>query len=507
MTYTYDYDVIVVGAGIGGLTTGALLAHDGYRVLVAEGHIEPGGCASSFERKRPNGDRFIFDVGATLFAGFGPGGAHHWVGQKLGIRWPVRRLEPAMQIWLPDRQVTRWGDERWLDERREAFPAQAWEAEGFWHDQEQIADIAWRFAARQPPMPPEHLGDLVGMLPSVRPELAFLLPQLIRTVGRALDARGITDRRLRTFIDGQLLISAQATASECSWVYGAVALDFARIGAHYVQGGAWSLAHTLAAALVRDGGELRCRCCVQRILTRGDHAVGVETDKGERLTARHVVGNITLWDAARLLGEAASRRFQQTVEVAPRGWGACTLYLGVDEAAIPAGLAEHQQVIADYDRPLGEANSVFISIHPPDDHRRAPDGQRAVTVSTHTAAERWWGWRTAEPARYREEKAVMAERMLDTMALALPNIRQHIRYQQVGTPFSFWRYTRRHQGMVGGLPQRLANSGFFSLGPRAAGVANFWLVGDSTFPGQSTAAVTQSGIRVYKAIRQNNCKL
>jgi phytoene dehydrogenase-like protein len=94
----------------------------------------------------------------------------------------------------------------------------------------------------------------------------------------------------------------------------------------------------------------------------------------------------------------------------------------------------------------------------------------------------------------------MAERMLDTVALALPEIRRHIRYQQVGTPFSFWRYTHRQQGMVGGLPQLRGSSGLWSLGPRAAGIGGLWLVGDSTFPGQSTAAVTQSGIRVYNAI-------
>jgi phytoene dehydrogenase-like protein len=96
----------------------------------------------------------------------------------------------------------------------------------------------------------------------------------------------------------------------------------------------------------------------------------------------------------------------------------------------------------------------------------------------------------------------MAERMLDTVALALPDIRGRIRYQQIGTPVSFWRYTRRHQGMVGGLPQRPWSSGIFSLGPRAAGLGSLWLVGDSTFPGQSTAAVTQSGIRVYNAIQR-----
>jgi phytoene dehydrogenase-like protein len=94
----------------------------------------------------------------------------------------------------------------------------------------------------------------------------------------------------------------------------------------------------------------------------------------------------------------------------------------------------------------------------------------------------------------------MAERMLDTVALALPELRRYIRYQQVGTPFSFWRYTRRRHGMVGGLPQLLGSSGLLSLGPRAAGVGGLWLVGDSTFPGQSSAAVTQSGIRAYEAI-------
>ena len=490
----------MIGAGIGGLTAAALLARAGYRVLVLEGHIEPGGCASSFERKRPNGERYIFDVGATLFAGFGPGGAHHWVGQRLGISWPVRRLEPALEVWLPDRRVTRWGDARWADERRVAFPAQAWEAERFWREQERIADIAWRFAARQPPVPPETLADLLGMSVRARPEMALLFPQLWRTVGQALRSHGIADRRLRAFVDAQLLISAQATARECAWLYGAVALDFARIGAHYVEGGAWSLARTLAAAFARDGGELRYRTWVKRILTRDGRAIGVETERGEQVFAGQVVANVTLWDAARLLGQAAPRRLLRAIAGAPRGWGACTLYLGVDEAAIPAGMAEHHQVIACYDRPLGEANSVFISAHPADDRSRAPAGQRAITVSTHTDAERWWRWRKEDPARYRAEKAAMAERMLDTVALALPEIRRHIRYQQVGTPFSFWRYTQREQGMVGGLPQRLGSSGLFSLGPRAAGIGGLWLVGDSTFPGQSTAAVTQSArFRVYNA--------
>ena len=494
-------DVIVIGAGIAGLTTAALLAQDGYRVLVLEGHIEPGGCASSYKRKRPNGDAYVFDVGATLFTGFLPGGAHHWVGERLGLTWPVRPLEPAMEVWLPDRRVVRWGDERWLAERQQAFVAQAWQAEGFWREQERIAEIAWRFASRLPPLPPETPGDLARLVPTIRPELVRLLPAMVRTVGQALAAHAITDRRLKTYIDGQLLISAQTTHATCGWLFGAVALDLARLGVFYAEGGAWSLAKTLATVLEQHGGQICYRQWVTRIQTRNGAVTGVQTADGEVFSARHVVANTTLWDVAELLDTQPGWRLTQAVDSFPQGWGACMLYLGVDQAALPNSRAEHHQIIRQYDVPLGEAQSVFVSIHPGDDHSRAPAGQRALTVSTHTAVERWWRWRENDPQRYREEKAAMGERMLDTVALALPRIREHIRYQQIGTPTSFWRYTHRQRGMVGGLPQLRRNSGLLALGPRAAGIRNLWMVGDSTFPGQSTAAVTQSAIRAYQAIR------
>jgi phytoene dehydrogenase-like protein len=228
---------------------------------------------------------------------------------------------------------------------------------------------------------------------------------------------------------------------------------------------------------------------------------GVETLRGERFQAPVVVANTTHWNVARLLAEP-SAQLERRAEHSPRGWGAFMLYLGVDEAVLPPGSAEHQQVIGRYDLPLGEANSVFISVHPADDRRRAPAGQRAITISTHTGVERWWNWRRQSRARYREEKAAMAERMLATAHTALPGLQSAIRYQQDATPVSFERYTHRYQGMVGGLPQTPRTYGLLSLGPRAARVAGLVLAGDSTFPGQSTAAVTQSGIRAYQVVRR-----
>jgi phytoene dehydrogenase-like protein len=321
-------------------------------------------------------------------------------------------------------------------------------------------------------------------------------------VGHELRRYGLGDRALRAFIDAQLLISAQVVADECAWLFGSVALDLARQGVFYAEGGAWSIARTLADAFIRDGGELRYRAWVERVLVEDGRAVGVRLAGGEELRARHIIAGQTVWDVARLLGEHAPRRLRRLAGATPEGWGAFTLYLGVDEAAIPAGLPEHHQVLLRYDEPMGEANTAFLSLHPAYDTSRAPAGQRAVTVSTHTRVGPWWEARAAGRAAYVERKERLAEGLLSAIERVLPAVRGHIRYRQAGTPVSFQRYTRRAEGMVGGLGQRPSQSGFFSLGARAAGVDRLWLVGDSAFPGQSTAAVTQGAIRVYRALRR-----
>src|SRR3954453_7113444 len=109
--------IVVIGAGIGGLTAAALLAQAGLDVTVLEAHVDPGGCAATFYHQG-----YRFDAGATLVGGFQPGGAHALIGERLGITWPARRTEPAMQVHLPDQVVTRYGeDEAWRAERQSAF--------------------------------------------------------------------------------------------------------------------------------------------------------------------------------------------------------------------------------------------------------------------------------------------------------------------------------------------------------------------------------------------------
>jgi phytoene dehydrogenase-like protein len=169
------------------------------------------------------------------------------------------------------------------------------------------------------------------------------------------------------------------------------------------------------------------------------------------------------------------------------------LYLGIDGRDLGDHFPLHHQVIVG--EPLGEGNSVFLSLSPAWDAQRAPAGMRALTLSTHTDLRTWWQLQATDPEAYATRKEIYQERLLTAAERALPGLRSRVRLALPATSVTFERFTRRHMGWVGGFPQTSLLRG---RGPRIA--RNLWLVGDSIFPGQSTAAVALGGLRVSRAV-------
>ncbi len=483
--------IVVIGAGVGGLTAAALLAKAGFDVTVLEAHIYPGGCAGTFYHKG-----YRFDAGATVAGGFQPGGPHEIVGRMLGITWPIKRIEPAWIVHLPDRVVTRWGaDDQWRAERDEKLP----ELRRFWGLQEHAADVVWQFAARLPAWPPSTPADLFRLATKIRPAMIPLAPLALTTTGRWLDTLGVRDPIARLFIDGQLMISAQVTAAQANALYSSIAIDLPRSGANHVQGGIGTLARTLAASLQAQGGRILYRREVTGIEVVNGQVKRVHTNKGETYEADIVLANLTPWALVKLLGEATPAALQREVASRHSTWGAFTLYLGVPNANLANVQADHFQIIKRADQPLGEGNSVFVSLSDADDTERSPAGYRAVTLSTHTHIEPWWELRSTDPAAYEARIADYRDRLLDGAEQAIPGLRQHADLIMPGTPAAFQRFTRRPGGMVGGFAQ---TSLFNARGPHT-GVGNLWLVGDSIFPGQSTAGVTAGALRVAAEVQRS----
>ncbi len=482
--------VVVVGAGIGGLTTAALLAKAGLDVTVLEAHVYPGGCAGTFYHQG-----YRFDAGATLAAGFEPGGGMTRLAETLGITWPVEPARVALRAHLPDgSMVTRWTDPaRWQTERQRTFgPA----GEPFWRWQEETAEVLWDVALRGAPWPPQTAGEMgmlartglhmAGRSPSRLPDLAI---DAFRPVSAHLHA---APERLRQYADGQLLIAAQATSTHANALYGAAALDMPRRGVAHVSGGIGKLAEALGDAVRRHGGQVHFRQKVTRVSVRSDGARVVKTSKGASFEADAVVFNLPPWDAAPLLGDAAPARMRRAA-LPGDSRGAFMVYVGLNGSILPDDFPLHHQVLVR--EPFGEGNSVFLSLSLPDDAARGPGGHRALTVSTHTDLLPWWALFERDRDAYEARKAEYTDRVLATAQVAIPRLRSAARLLLPGTPVSFQRFTHRSRGWVGGFPQ---TSLFRAWAPRLG--QGLWLVGDSIFPGQSVLAAALGGTRVADAV-------
>ncbi|MEO8610861.1 MAG: FAD-dependent oxidoreductase [Chloroflexota bacterium] len=488
--------VVIIGAGIGGLTTAALLIQAGYGVTVLEAQTYPGGCASTFTHQG-----YRFDSGATVAGGFQENGPHALVGKLLGIRWPVRDYDPAWVVHLPDRDVTLTQDN--ADVLRN-FPG----SERFWKHQSKIADLGWSLSAQGLPWPPSNLAELLRLTRTGfrnLPKDLLLLPLAIRTVYQWLQGYGLAqDMSFLRFIDAQLLISAQTTSRHANAAYSATALDLARQGVVHIEGGIGGLAETLVEYIRNLGGQVLYRQRVNKVHVESGRISGVSVQTGRRakkddfLPCDFLVANVSPWSLDELLAESSPARLRQEVTNRPAGWGAFALHVGLESANLPPDLPDHHQFITTMEGELGEGRSIFLSMSPTWDKTRAPDGHRAVTLTTHTAVQPWWDLIVSDKAAYEARKNAYAETMLDAVEKVIPGFRSSIRLLLPGSPLTFQFYTDRHLGMVGGFPQK---SLFTARGPRV-GIPNLRLVGDSIFPGQSTAGVTLGAMRVADDVKR-----
>ena len=482
MQHTYPKGrIVIVGAGIGGLCAGALLAQKGLDVTVLETHSIPGGCASTFSRSG-----FRFDAGATVGCGFHRNGPLDRLGRDLGITWPLMPSPVAWEYHCGDLSLQ-------LDHMREDILARFPGSAPFWKEQEEAATLLWSLTKKGVAWPPASAGDigrLAARMPGKISDLALLVKLAGSTIQQWLGRHGLdADSELIRFIDAQLLISLQTTSSEANALFGAIALDLPVRGTHRITGGIGTVARELAVSIEKNGG---------RVLY-GKEAVTIEVDKGkartvttadrERYEADAFICNLTPGSLAALCPEAVSGRKGNK-----GGWSAYMLYLGLEEEVCEKSGC-HLQLLRP-DAPLGECGSIFASISPSDDSLRAPEGKRAMTVSTHTRPGHWWQALKQGNDAYDALRKGYRDDVLSLLEDAIPGIGNHIVVEHDATPVSWERWTGRKGGFVGGTPQ----TGLMGVrGPRTK-LGNLFLAGDSVFPGQSLPGVTTGARRTAELV-------
>ena len=504
--------IVVVGAGIGGATTAALLAKRGHEVIVFDQAIVPGGCASTFQRRG-----YTFDVGATQVAGLEPGGIHHRIFNELEIDLPpATECDPACAVFLPGETtpISVWRDpQRWQAEREQQFPG----SEAFWSLLQKLFEISWQFQSRDPVLPPRNLWDIGQLLAAVRPDTLLTVPFTLATVGDALNLLGLgDDRRLRLFLDLQLKLYSQVTAAETALLYAATALGVSQApqGLYHLNGSMQTLVDRLIAALERDGGKLLMRHQVTEIQTDSKGMTGVvvtnsKTGQTWVETADQVIANVPIQNLAQMV---TAKAIDQPTAAKSWGWqnyrrgtaklptpsAAFVIYLGVDRSAIPPDCPPHLQFLYDEQGVIGENNSLFVSVSKEGDGR-APAGRATIIASSFTDPNKWY----APDADVAAMKAVYTQEAIERLATFFQLSAESIEVCEAGTPQTFEKFTGRYRGYVGGVGQRVATFGPFGIANRTP-INGLWLVGDSTHPGEGTAGVSYSALTVVRQIDATN---
>ena len=251
----HDYDVIIIGAGIGGLTAGALLANRGMKVLVVEQHGKPGGYCSTFRR-----GPFVFDVAVHLVGGCEEGGLVDEVLRASRVRDEVRfaRVSP---MYL----AVRGGE-------RVEVPSNLHE----------FAEVVSDFAPGEPGVRTlvskiyDIGATLLGFESEPSPEKSF---QALTSVANRsyLDfvESYVSDTRALSLLCGLAIYAGLPPAQTDAGMMISMLISYHR-GAFYPLGSTQALANAFARSINNAGGAVRLRRRVSKIFLSDGRARGVE---------------------------------------------------------------------------------------------------------------------------------------------------------------------------------------------------------------------------------------
>ena len=486
-------EIVVVGAGIAGLTSAAILSKLGLSVTLIESHKQSGGCAGTFKRKD-----YIFDVGATQVAGLENGGIHSRIFEFLEIPIPEASiLDPACVVDLNDgnQPIKIWYEKsKWVQERKMQFPG----SERFWELCSLIHQSNWKFANNYPVLPINNLWDLSQFFRALIPQNLLTGALLKSSMFDLLKICGSNkDHRLIKFLNLQLKLYSQEDVYKTPALYGCTVLQMPQ-----KPHGLWHLKNSMQ--VLSQSLEDSLRQTNVKVLY-GQKVNSICFDKQNKFwklyaqskkesfeyIAKDVVYTIPPQSLLDHLEDQSQKykKYEKIIRELPDPNGAIVFYSALKRNHLKDIFSSHYQFAND------ELGSLFLSISQEGDGR-APIGEMTLIASIFTNTKEWFD---LSKNSYIEKK----KNYLNKISTAIENkfkiSSENWIHRELATPLGFEKWTNRPRGIVGGLGQNVNSFGLFGLSSRTP-FTGLWLCGDSIYPGEGTAGVSQSALMVTKQI-------
>lgn len=441
-----DYDAVVVGAGLGGLSAAANLAVAGKKVLLLEKHCVPGGYASTFRR-----GRFEFEISLHELSGLGHayrrGPLWHTL-EKCGVAQRVEFLDipDFYRSYYPDLDLVMPADREGYDEVLcEHFPA---EQEGVRKFTSLMFTILEEVSSFSPEAMAKDPSAFTNLMTYAGANLADVLNAEVK------------DEKARAVI-AQLWGYYGLPPSKLSFLLFAIAnATYLKYGPVHIKGKSQALSQAFVESIMENGGDVWLNNGASRIVVEGSKVRGVIAEDGTEISAEFVVSNAS--PVATCL-DLVGREHIPSWYLKRLGWGKIgnslfSVFLGLDCPVSELGLENHETMLnMDYDfeahYETARRNAVFeptgcavapYNIVDPD---FSPPGTSVISLTTMGYGDVWL---ELSPEQYVEAKNTLAGRLIDLAEKVAPGLKAHIEEVEVATPLTHMRYTGNAYGAVYG---------------------------------------------------------
>ncbi len=492
-----EKDIIIVGAGISGLSAGFYAQVNGYKSAVFEMHNIPGGLCTAWTRKG-----YTFDISMHMLTASRSGPIHR-MWEELGIpeKFRFHYHDQISRVEGMGRKLTFSTDKEKVEEEMLAISP---EDEGLIREFIRLVfGPDMMNAASLKPKEIKNILDTIRTIPAILP--------LIGVFGKynKVTIQQFSER----FKDPFLRMAVRSFVDAPGWpmvnfpmvvMAGFVKSSVTDAGAPL--GGSYQVVSHIAERYKQQGGEIHFKSRVKDLIIENERVVGIELEDGTRHRAGQVIwagdGHTLIFDilGGKYMNEKIKNMYDTWIPVKP----VVHVMMGVDMDFS----AEPHRLVFEAEEPIiiaGKEHRWLAVLHHCFDPSMAPAGKSAVEVWYDTEYEYWQALARDRKA-YRAEKKRIADFTIAQLEKRYPGFASRVEVIDVPTPMTYTRYTGNWKGSPDGWYVTPENMNDMEPVRSLPGLEGLQMVGQWTAPFTGTVIAALSGRQVVQLMCRKDGK-